>query len=234
MGTYGVQAFKFQIADRMGGDVDIKPGRTEELIPMARQQLGPDVLLMADANGGLDNVTHAKAVSQLLVENNFTWFEEPFPFWEYEKVAELGTDMPLAFALGEQEYRLDVWQQNIHAMKYAQPDLHYIGGLSRALRVVKMSMEAKTTIVPHSPKADMIGVFALNVMAAAPNGFEFMEFDAVNTKTPPDGTDFFTEKVFKLTDGELTLPEGLGFGVTLKPGLFAKSDNRTTTLEFVV
>merc|ERR1712232_734217 len=72
---YGVRAFKFQIADRMGGDVDIKPGRTEKLIPLVRQALGPDITLMADANGGLDNYTHAVAASQLLAENNFTWFE---------------------------------------------------------------------------------------------------------------------------------------------------------------
>lgn len=233
--TYGVRAFKFQIADRMGGDVDIKPGRTEKLIPLARQSLGPDVTLMADANGGYDNFTHAKEISQLLVENNFAWFEEPFPYWEYDQAAELGKEMPeLPIALGEQEYRLDVWERNIHAMRYAQPDLHYNGGMSRALRVVRMSNEANISMVPHGPGANLIGVFNLNLMAASPNAAEFMEFDAVNTKSPPTGKDFFTEKVFKLRDGELTLPTGAGWGVTLKPGLLEKSKNQTTSHMFTV
>lgn len=233
--TYGVRAFKFQIAQRMGGDVDIKPGRTEKLIPLARQALGPDVVLMADANGGYDNFTHAKDTSRLLVENNFTWFEEPFPFWEYDQTAALAKEMPLLpIALGEQEYRLDVWERNIHAMRYAQPDLHYNGGMSRALRVVRTSIAANIKMVPHGPGANLISVFNLNLMAASPNAAEFMEFDAVNTKNPPTGTDFFTEEVFKLRDGALTLPTGPGWGVTLKPGLLKKSRNQTTSHMFIV
>ena len=41
-------------------------------------QLGPDVKLMVDANGGLEprNWTHARAVAKLLVAHNFTWLEE--------------------------------------------------------------------------------------------------------------------------------------------------------------
>ena len=69
---YGVRAFKFQIANRMGADVDIKPNRTEELIPLARQQLGPDITLMVDANGGYDNYSHASRISKLLIEHNYT------------------------------------------------------------------------------------------------------------------------------------------------------------------
>jgi L-alanine-DL-glutamate epimerase-like enolase superfamily enzyme len=154
---YGVKAFKFQIAQRMGGDRDIKPNRTEELIPLARQQLGPDVTLMVDANGGYDNFTHASQVAQLLIEHNYTWFEEPFPFWDYDQVAALAKEVnpSLGLALGEQEYRLDVWERNIKAMNYAQPDVHYIGGVSRTLRVAKMSIAANTTFVPHSPNPSM-------------------------------------------------------------------------------
>lgn len=69
---FGVKAFKFQIANRMGADVDIKPNRTEELIPLARQELGPDIKLMVDANGGYDNYSHASRISKLLIEHNYT------------------------------------------------------------------------------------------------------------------------------------------------------------------
>lgn len=34
---------------------------------------------------------------------------------------------------------------------YAQLDVHYVGGFSRALQVAKMSLVANWTIVPHSP-----------------------------------------------------------------------------------
>ena len=67
---------------------------------------------MADANGGYDNTTHAREIAQLLIDNNFTWFEEPFPFWNYDEVAALAKEVQpkLGLALGEQEYRLDVWE----------------------------------------------------------------------------------------------------------------------------
>jgi len=230
---YGVRAFKFQIENRMGGDVDIKPGRTEELIPLARQMLGPEVKLMVDANGGFDNYTHARGVAQLLIEHNYTWFEEPFPYWEYDQAAALAKEVApsLGIALGEQEYRLDVWERNIHVMQYAQPDVHYIGGVSRTLRVARMSMEANSTFVPHSPNPCMVDVFALTMLAAVPNAFGFMEFDAVNTRSPPSGTDFFSESVYAIKDGEMTVPTGAGWGVTLKPGLLKSATNKTSTSE---
>jgi L-alanine-DL-glutamate epimerase-like enolase superfamily enzyme len=233
--TYGVRAFKFQIAQRMGGDVDIEPGRTQKLIPLARQQLGPDVTLLADANGGYDTPEVAEPIAQLLLENNFTWFEEPYPFWEYDKAAALGQKVPtMHIALGEQEYRLDAWQMNIHAMTFAQPDVHYIGGVSRTLSVARMSMDAGSTFVPHSPNPSMVDVFALSMLAAVPNAFEFMEFDAVNTRTPPDGTKFFTEKVFAIENGMLTVPTGPGWGVTVRQDWLDDAETETSSAKFVL
>ena len=227
---YGVRAFKFQIENRMGGDVGIQPGRTEALIPLARELLGPDVTLMVDANGGFDNATHALGVAQLLIEHNFTWLEEPFPYWEYDAAAVLEERVApaLGIALGEQEYRLDVWQRNIGKLQFAQPDVHYVGGLSRQLRVAKMSIAANRTFVPHSPNPSMIDVFTLSTLAAAPNAFSHMEFDAINTRSPPDGMDFFTEPVYAIKDGAMRVPMGPGWGVTLRPGLLASATNRTS------
>ena len=232
---YGVNAFKFQIGNRLGAttghDVDIKPGRTEELIPLARKLLGPNVTLMVDANGGFDNITHAMAVAEMLLKYNYTWFEEPFPFWRYQDTVELMRGVPgIAVALGEQEYRLDVWGRNIQAMRYAQPDIHYIGGLSRALHVAQMTMDSNVSFVPHSPNPSMLDVFALHLMAAVPNAYEFMEFDGINTRSPPSGTEFLSEPVYALKDGRMKVPAGPGWGVTLRSGLLSNAKNQTSRM----
>merc|ERR1712125_108078 len=86
--THGVKAFKFKIAKRMGHDVDMYPGRSEELVALARNVLGPDATLMVDANGGWDNFSHAEAMAQLLVDHNYTWLEEPFKFWDYDSATQ--------------------------------------------------------------------------------------------------------------------------------------------------
>lgn len=229
---YGVQAFKFQIAQRMGGDVDITPNRTETLIPLARQLLGPEVTLLADANGGYDTIERAKPIAQLLIDNNFTFFEEPYPFWEYDKAAALGAAMPgMPIALGEQEYRTDVWQRNVHAMDVWQPDVHYIGGVSRSLAVARMSMEAGARFVPHSPNPSFVAVFTLHIAAAVPNAFQFMEADAVNTRQPPDGKRFFTEGVLKIKDGKMKVPTGAGWGVALRSDWVDEASKRTSKMK---
>ena len=80
-------------------------------------------------------------------------------------------------------------------LDFAQPDVHYVGGVARALRVARMSMAANKTFVPHSPNPCMMDIFALSMLAAVPNAFGHMEFDAINTRSPPDGTTFFTQRV---------------------------------------
>jgi L-alanine-DL-glutamate epimerase-like enolase superfamily enzyme len=86
-----------------------------------------------------------------------------------------------------------------------------------------------TIYIPYELSAFRVDIFALSMLAAVPNAFEFMEFDAINTKTPPSGSEFFTNHVFELYDGAMKLPSGTGWGVELKPGLLAKATNKTTT-----
>ena len=40
-------------------------------------------------------------------------------------------------------------------------------------------------------------------------GITKVEFDVINTRSPPSGDDYFSEKVFELHDGSMTLPEGI-------------------------
>ena len=72
-------------------------------------------------------------------------------------------------------------------------------------------------------------MFALSMLAAVPNAFGHMEFDAINTRHPPDGTDFFTQPVYKIHDGAISVPAGLGWGVELRPGLLKDAINQTST-----
>jgi L-alanine-DL-glutamate epimerase-like enolase superfamily enzyme len=92
-----------------------------------------------------------------------------------------------------------------------------------------MSMAANKTFVPHSPNPSMLDVFALSMLAAVPNAFSHMEYDAINTKHPPDGTDFFAHPVYEIRDGAIAVPTGLGWGVELRSGLLTDATNQTST-----
>ena len=66
------------------------------------------------------------------------------------------------------------------------------------------------------------------MLATVPNAFSHMEFAAINTRSPPDGTDFFTQPVYEIHDGAIAVPAGPGWGVELRPGLLTHATNRTT------
>merc|ERR1712232_496775 len=138
------------------------------------------------------------------------WLEEPFVFWDYDRAAQLHARVPIGIALGEQEFRLDVWQRNVAAMQFAQPDVHYIGGVVRTLRVARWAAEKGVKFVPHSPNPSMVDIFTLHLMASVPNAYDFMEFDAIDN-LPPSGTELFTEAVFALTSGSLQVPTKPGW-----------------------
>ena len=102
--TYGVNNFKIKIAQRMGHDKDVYPGRTAEIITGVRAAC-PGCTLAADANGGYDSLTTAQPVAQLLHAQNYSWFEEPVPWWDYQTAASVAALGLLPVALGEQEFR---------------------------------------------------------------------------------------------------------------------------------
>jgi len=90
-------------------------------------------------------------------------------------------------------------------MDIAQPDVCYIGGLTRTLRVVEMSRRAGLTIVPHSANLSMVTVFALHLMGAIPNPAPFIEY----TIETNDWTDGLYEPVLKVQDGKVAIPTDL-------------------------
>ena len=123
-----------------GHDEDQWPGRTEALVPAVRAAIGNDVSLKVDGNSCY---TPGKAieVGRMLEQYGVSHFEEPCPYWELEWTAEVTRFLDLPVAGGEQDYDLNQWQRItwMHAVDIAQPDVCYIGGISRCLRAARMA-----------------------------------------------------------------------------------------------
>ena len=98
-GEQGFDAFKFRIAAEYGHDVDEWPGRTDEIVPLIRRTLGPDVRLLVDGNSGY---TPKKAieVGRMLEDNGIFHFEEPCPYWELEQTKEVADALDVAVTGG--------------------------------------------------------------------------------------------------------------------------------------
>src|ERR687892_1523446 len=152
---HGYDAFKIRIGRECGHDRDEWPGRTEAILPAVRKALGDDAALLVDANSCY---TPGKAieVGRMLEDHAVCHFEEPCPYWELEWTKEVADALDVAVTGGEQDCELPTWRRMIamRAVDVVQPDVCYLGGLTRALRAVGMAQEAGLAGTPptaHPP-----------------------------------------------------------------------------------
>jgi L-alanine-DL-glutamate epimerase-like enolase superfamily enzyme len=218
---YGFRAFKFRIGKNFGNDLDVYPGRTEQIIPTVRKALGEETLLYADANSAF-SPTRAIEVGRLLEQYGVVHYEEPCPFPNLEWTKQVTEELDIAVAGGEQDTDLVQFRRmiNMNAVDIVQPDICYVGGLSRALEVANMAEKAGMVCTPHAANLSMISVFTMHMVASIPNAGQFMEF---SVESNPWAEELFTTK-FNVYDGKVKIPaDGPGWGVQIRPEWLEKA-----------
>jgi len=221
--AHGFRAFKVRVGQAVGHDRDAAPGRTEQLIPAVRKAVGDDVQLLADGNSCY-TPPRAIEVGRRMEDNGYFFFEEPCPYWELEWTAEVSAALRINVAGGEQDNDLAQWRRMIrmNAVDIVQPDLCYVGGFTRAWRVAKMAQKAHKLVVPHSANLSMVTLFALHFMAAIPNAGPFVEFTIEReVNRPREG---LYAPPLQVADGKVKIPDGPGWGVTIRPDWLAAAN----------
>ena len=217
---HGYTAFKFRIGKEVGHDQDEWPGRTEAIVPTIRRALGDEATLLVDANCCY---TPQKAIEigRFLNDYGIVHYEEPCPYWHFEwtaQVTEALRPLTIQVAGGEQDCSITHWQRIINARAFdiVQPDICYIGGVTRMLRVAKMAQAAGLPFTPHTANLSLVTVFTLHVMGAIPNAGPYVEFSI-------EGDDYYPwqiglyEPMPKANNGQVQIPSGPGWGVEINP-----------------
>jgi len=215
------KAVKLKIGGRMRNNADSMPGRTENLIPLARKTFGDDVTLYVDANGSYD---HRKAIEigGLLADNGYSFFEEPCPFEQYEETKAVADALEMDVAGGEQDCNMGHFRVMIRerVVDVIQPDLMYNGGLIRALRVARMAAEAGMKVTPHSPKHNPELSTLLHFASVTRNTGPFLEFPAVAVSY-----DSWYDPAFVIQEGgKIKLPAGPGLGISYDDGIWEQAE----------
>lgn len=227
--THGFRAFKVRVGVPTGHDGDAAPGRTEALIPAVRKAVGDAVQLLADGNSCY-TPPRAIAIGRRMEEHRYYWFEEPCPYWELEWTAEVAAALTMNVAGGEQDNDLAQWRRMIgmNAVDILQPDLCYVGGWTRAWRVALMGHRAGKPVVPHSSHLSLVTLFSMHFMAAIPNPGPFLEFTI-------EGDVNRTERMYSpslvVSDGQVEIPAGPGWGVRIEPGWLEKASYQKSELQ---
>jgi L-alanine-DL-glutamate epimerase-like enolase superfamily enzyme len=224
---FGFDAFKFRVGAEYGHDADEWPGRTEAIVPAVRRALGPDVALLVDANSCY-SPQRAIAVGQLLQAHDISHFEEPCPYWELEQTRQVREALTIDVCGGEQDNYLPLWRHMIDmkAVDIVQPDIYYLGGLARTLRVARMAHDAGLPCTPHSANLSMVTLFTMHLLAAIPNAGKYLELSIEGPDYYPWQEGLFVESPYTVRDGKVTVPSAPGWGVAVHPDWLARSQHQ--------
>jgi L-alanine-DL-glutamate epimerase-like enolase superfamily enzyme len=143
---------------------------------VAREALGSDVLLYADANQGW-GLEEAVAMAPVLREAGVGWIEEPLRGDELADLEELHRRTGLLIATGENLYgrgRFAAYAAS-PAVAILQPDIAKAGGITEALAVCDQAEKHGTAVMPHLYGGAVAFAATLQVAAAsqAVTGLEY-------------------------------------------------------------
>jgi len=228
--TFGCKAFKIRLGTPGGRNQDAAPGRSETIIPAVRKAVGPGIELHADANSCYTPDV-AIAMGRRLEDARYAAFEEPCPYWELEWTQEVTRALDIDVQGGEQDNDLAQWRRMIamRAVDIVQPDICYVGGLTRAWRVAKMAEAAGLVTKPHAANVSLVTVFTMHMLAALPKAGE-VEFSIEDDAAITRQARAMFDPALEMKDGRAVMPEGAGWGVRIKPDWLAGADRQVTSV----
>ncbi|MCW5238677.1 mandelate racemase/muconate lactonizing enzyme family protein [Verminephrobacter eiseniae] len=221
--AHGFGAFKFRVGKECGHDQDEWPGRTEAIVPTMRRALGDGARLLVDGNSCY-TPAKAIAVGRMLEEHGVVHFEEPCPYWEHRWTKEVKESLKLDVTGGEQDCDLTLWQYAIdqRVVDIVQPDVFYIGGVTRMLKVARMAEQAGLKVTPHSANHSLVTLVTLHIMGALKNAGDYVEYSIEGADYYPWEQGLF-RNYLNVKDGKVQIPSEPGWGLEVCPQWLEKS-----------
>ncbi|MEM1325013.1 MAG: mandelate racemase/muconate lactonizing enzyme family protein [Bacteroidota bacterium] len=180
-------------------------------VKAARQAIGKDIKLMADAHGTF-SVTEAKRFCRAVEEDDLYWMEEPISPDNKKGTAEVRAMTTTPIAVGESEFtRFNMRELIEHrAVDVLQPDAAIIGGITEAWRVSALAAAYQLELAPHCWGSAFSFMAGVHVAFASPSA-RIIEFSAGGN---PMMYDLIKEQI-KVDNGFLKAPTAPGLGVTV-------------------
>jgi L-alanine-DL-glutamate epimerase-like enolase superfamily enzyme len=183
------------------GDLKLEEAR----IAAARAAIGPDVILMLDANNAWRDVPTALRFMERYEPHDPYWIEEPFSPDAIDAHAMLAARIATPVATGEIEAGRWRFKELLdkQAAAILQPDALVCGGVSEFRKIAAVADAFGVTICPH-----WFHDVHVHLVASSPNA-RYVELF-------PDATVFNFRRIIdtqlEVTGGALRLPTGAGLG----------------------
>jgi L-alanine-DL-glutamate epimerase-like enolase superfamily enzyme len=104
-----------------------------------------------------------------------------------------------------------------------QPDVCYMGGIARTLRVARMAQAAGLPCTPHSANLSMVTLFTMHLLGAIPNAGPYLELSIEGPDYYPWQEGLFVESPYGVRNGQVRIPDAPGWGVEIHPEWLARA-----------
>ncbi|RPJ41737.1 MAG: mandelate racemase/muconate lactonizing enzyme family protein [Deltaproteobacteria bacterium] len=156
--------------------------------------VGDGIKMMYDSNQQ-QSVKDAVTIAKCCADHQAYWYEEPFPYWQLGRSADLRLQIPCRLALGETLYGEAPFYEAVktQAADVLMPNLHKIGGVTAWSRIAGLCTLAGIPLSSHT-----MPEVSAHVMSATPLAdlLEYMDWWVP-----------LYEKPFAVKDSCLIIPE---------------------------
>jgi L-alanine-DL-glutamate epimerase-like enolase superfamily enzyme len=183
-----------------------------ERIAAVREAVGPEVLLLTDANCACDRETAAE-FAEAMAEYDVYWFEEPLPIYDFEGYRALASQSPVKIATGENYYLYSDFETllNNNGASVLNVDVAICSGYDVAEDVAGAALNRGVSIAPHGCQE-----LQLPLVAGVENG-ALLEY--YPTEVDPLRADMFQPALVLARDGFVDVPSAPGIGFDLNMDL---------------
>ena len=119
---------------------------------------------------------------------------------------------------------------DMHAVDIVQPDIMYIGGLTRTLKICDMAAKAGYKITPHAANLSLVTMCTMHLLGAIPNAGKYLEFSIEGLDYYPWQENIFLGNPYKIEDGKATIPDAPGWGVEINPEWLDKASYQVSEI----
>ena len=230
--SLGINAFKYRIGAECGRGEDEWQGRSEKIIRIINKNLDSNINKLVDANSCFAP-RRAIELGHILEDNGVTHYEEPCPYWEPEQTLEVTNALKIDVAGGEQDCDLRIWKDMIDRkiVNIIQPDIMYMGGLTRSLKVAKMAAAVNIPCTPHAANLSLVTICTMHFLKAIPNAGKYLEFSIEGTDYYPWQQKLFLDNPFSVKEGNITITDTPGWGVIINPEWLERSEYAVSTIK---
>ena len=139
-------------------------------------------------------------------------------------------ELALEVTGGEQDCEFATWARmfDLGAVDVAQPDVMYMGGITRTLEVCRMAAAAGLPVTPHAANLSLVTMCTMHLLRAIPNAGKYLELSIEGPDYYPWQQGLFLGDPYRVEGGHVMVPDAPGWGVEVNPDWLANADSQVS------